>query len=349
MVVNLCRAIDRDRFDVRVLCLRSLGEFAPQVEALGIPVTLLPQKARRGDYLAFRKVAKILRQQRIDVIHTHNTQPFIDGVIGGLLAGTRTMVHTDHARDFPDKRRYMFAEWALSHFTYRVVGVSEHTTGNLIRYERMSPKRVLTIRNGISGAPFERGVDRERKRAELGIVGPGPVIGLGVRLTEQKGVGYLLQALPALLRQQPQLTLVIAGDGDKAAELAQQARSLGVHEHVRFIGSRIDMPEVIQLFDVYVLPSLWEGLPMVLLEAMASGCPIVATDVGGNATAVRPGVNGLLVPARDPATLAIAVGGLLADESLRRTLGANGRRLFETEFSAEQMARKYEVLYLRQL
>src|SRR5512139_4112376 len=125
VIVNLCRTIDRERFDVSVLSLRHLGEFVPIVEKLGIEVVLLPQKQNSIDYLSFLKVAKILRAKKIDVIHTHNTQPLIDGTLGALLAGVKTIVHTDHSREFPDKRRYMFAEWLLSHFVYKMVGVSK--------------------------------------------------------------------------------------------------------------------------------------------------------------------------------------------------------------------------------
>ena len=102
VVVNLCRTINRDKFDVSVLCLRTLGEFVPEVEKLGIKVFFLPQK-KGTDYFSFLGVAKILRREKIEVIHTHNTQPFIDGTIGALLSGVKTIVHTDHARSFPIK------------------------------------------------------------------------------------------------------------------------------------------------------------------------------------------------------------------------------------------------------
>ena len=109
---------------------------------MGIRVLYLPQKKDGTDYLAFLKVAKILRQEKTDVIHTHNTQPFIDGTIAAMISGVKTIVHTDHARDFPDKRRYMFAEWMMSQFAYKVVGVSEHTSKNLMKYEKISSKKI---------------------------------------------------------------------------------------------------------------------------------------------------------------------------------------------------------------
>jgi len=198
VVVNICRTIDREYFDVSVLCLRELGPFTPEIEKLGIKVFCIPQKKTGVDYFSFLKVAKILRQQQIEIIHTHNTQPFIDGVIGGLIAGVNTMIHTDHARDFPDKKRYMFAEWLMSHFVYKVVGVSEHTSQNLIRYEKISPGKIVTIYNGIDGSKYDIVIDKKKKRSELGIRGNDPIIGLGVRLTDQKGLTFLLQAMPEL-------------------------------------------------------------------------------------------------------------------------------------------------------
>lgn len=347
VVVNLCKAIDRDLFDIEVLCLRASGEFVQDVERLGIRVMLLPQKSQGTDYLSFLKVARILRDRKIDVIHTHNTQPFIDGALGGLLAGVRTIVHTDHARQFPDKRRYMFAEWLLSHAVYRVVGVSGDTSKNLVTYEKISPKKIVTIRNGVDGHSYQAPIDTIPKRRQLGLPSSAPIIGLGARLTEQKGISFLLRAIPALLREQPELVLVVAGDGPVRGDLEGEAHRLGIASHIHFIGPRTDMPEIIRLFDVYVLPSIWEGLPMVLLEAMASGCPIVATDVGGNPDAVRHGYNGYLVPARDHSALASALARLVSDRALREEFGRNGRTLFEREFSAAQMARRYEQLYLR--
>ncbi len=346
VVVNICRAIDRQAFDVQVLCLRALGPFSVDIERLGIEVLLLPQTTHT-DYLSFLKVASLLRRHRIDVIHTHNTQPFVDGTLGALLAGVRTIVHTDHARDFPDRRRYMVAEWAVSHFAYRVVGVSDHTSANLSRFEKIPPRKIETIPNGIDSSMFDVAVDVEHKRHELQIPAGTTVIGIGVRLAEQKGICYLLQALPVIVRRFPQVMLVIAGEGPLAEELRAQARSLGLEPHVRFLGPRIDVPELLKVFDLYVLPSLWEGLPMVLLEAMAAGCPIVATDVGGISSAIEHGSNGLLVKPADPESLAQAIIRLVADPALRQNMARAGRRVFLERFSADVMTRRYERLYQR--
>jgi len=346
VVATLCQNIDRDRFDVSVLCLRSLGPFAADIECLGIEVVLVPQKATT-DYLSFLKVARILRSLRIDVIHTHNTQPFVDGTLGALLAGVKTVVHTDHARPFPDKRRYMIAERAMSWRAYRVVGVSEHTSRNLVSYEKISRRKIETIPNGIDGARFDVEIDKIQKRREMGIAGDGPVIGLGVRLTSQKGITYLLKAMPEIVRRCPGVTLVVAGEGPLDDDLKSEASALGTGPNVRFVGPRLDVPELLKLFDVYVLPSLWEGLPMVLLEAMAAGCPIVATDVGGVSAAIHTGVNGVLVAPEDPDAIADAVINLLKDENLRQRYAVASREVFRKRFSAQIMTRAYERLYQR--
>ena len=348
VVVNLCKTVNGDLFDVSVLCLRALGSFVPEVQALGIPIHFLPQNNGHTDYFSFLKVAQILRHEKIDVVHTHNTQPFVDGTIGALLSGVKTIVHTDHARDFPDKLRYMVAERIASHFAYRVVGVSEHTSMNLRKYEKIPSGKIVTIYNGVDRKKFDIYIDKQQKRAELGIRGSGPVIGLGVRLSKQKGITYLLKAMPAIIPQFPEIMLVLAGEGPLEEDLRQETRALGIENHVLFIGPRLDIPDLLKLYDIYVLPSLWEGLPMVLLEAMAAGCPIIATDVGGVSIAVRHGVNGTLVKPEDPETLAKEIIRLLHDRDIRQLYADNGRKIFEEHFSAEAMTRQYERLYLRQ-
>lgn len=346
VVVNICKSIDREKFDISVLCLRSLGDFASAVEQLGIRVYSLKPKNDDTQYLAFFQIAKFLREHRAQVIHTHNTQPLLDATPASLIAGRQTIIHTDHARDFPDKKRYMVAEWLMSHFVYRIVGVSEHTSKNLMKYERISADKIVTIPNGIDETTYDIEIDIDKKKGELGISAKAPVIGLGVRLTAQKGITYLLNAMPTVIRWFPAIALVIAGEGPLYNELQRETWALGIQDHVFFIGPRLDMPEVLKVFDLYVLPSVWEGLPMVLLEAMAAGCAIVATDVGGNRTPVQHGVNGSLVPAREPESLSAEIIRVLADRELRQGYVQEGRKMVSENFSARAMTRKYEELYL---
>ncbi len=348
VIVNICKTIDRETFDISVLCLRELGEYTPEIEDLGIKVRLLPQK-KGTDYLSFTKVALILRDEQVEIIHTHNTQPMVDGVLGAMFSGVKTIIHTDHARSFPDKLRYMFAEWLASHFCYRIVGVSEHTSRNLVEYERISPKRIVTIMNGIDARKYQKTIDKELKKKELGICTQGFILGLGVRLEEQKGISYLIKAMVKVRQKFPDIALVIAGKGSLENELKKETAELGLGNSVLFVGPRLDMPDLLKLFDLYVLPSNWEGLPMVLLEAMASGCPIVATAVGGNSMAIKHGHNGSLVEPRNPDRLAEEIIRVLSDKNIMSRYVDSGYDTFKKDFSAEIMTRKYEKLYLRNL
>lgn len=346
VIVNLCRNIDRSRFDVTLLCLRKLGPFAEEIEQLGIKVLLLPQKEKRTDYLSFFKVGKILKLEDTQVIHTHNTQPLIDGTLGALLTnGKQRVIHTDHARQFPDKRRYMFAEWCMSHFVYKMVGVSDQTTRNLHQYEKIPRKKLMTIQNGIDNLRFQVTIDTQAKRQVLGIRSTGPVIGVISRLEKVKGITYLLRAMPAVLERIPSATLLVVGDGSEKDSLEAEAKQLGIWQNVLFTGPRHDIPEVFQVLDTYVLPSLSEGLPIGLLEAMAAGCPVVASNVGGIPSVITHAANGSLFPAGKPEKITEALLALLARESLRNKYSKNGRSTIKTAFSAQLMARQYEKLY----
>ena len=346
VVVNICRTIDRDKFEVVVLCLRELGELVTDVEKLGIEVIQLPKDEGKTDYFSFLKVATIIKNKKIDVIHTHNTQPFFDGTLAAIKAGVRTLIHTDHARQFPDKKRYMFAEWLVSKYAYKVVGVSEHTSNNLIKYEKISPKKITTITNGIDERVYDISINVNDKKQQLGISNNHPVIGLGVRLTEQKGISILLQSMKSILDKFPDAALVIAGDGNYKGELEKQVKELKLQDNVVFLGVRNDIAELLKLFNLYVLPSYSEGLPMVLLEAMASGCPIVSTDVGGVSMAVKDNVTGLLVAPKNTKELTHAMLTILENENLKDEFVRQGKILFEKKFSAKSMMAQYEALYL---
>lgn len=344
VIVNLCKSIDQNRFRASVLCLRNRGEFASEVECIGIPVHLLPQ-TDKTDYLSFLKIACILRRERIDVIHTHNTQPFVEGTLGALLSGVRRVVHTDHARDFPDKMRYMVAERLAAIYADNVVAVSDHTARNLKKYEKIPEKKIIVIPNGIDGKHFRQKMDVEAQKNEFNIPHNVPVIGLGVRLSEQKGITYLLSAMPDILRRHPHTVLVIAGNGPLETHLRRQAAELGIKRSVRFVGPLIDIRKLLCMLDIYVLPSLWEGLPMVILEAMAAGCPIIATNVGGNKTAIRNNVNGILVPPANPKAIGEQVIALLNDNERRTKFIEKSSTLFRKKFESHRMAEQYMALY----
>jgi sugar transferase (PEP-CTERM/EpsH1 system associated) len=346
VVVTLARTIDRERFDVSVLCMNTAGELARDLEEEGVPVLTVPSP-RHPDYLAALRVFRILRRSRIDVLHTHNTQPFLEAGFASLLAGVRTLVHTDHGRGWPDLRRYVWGERVMSGFAYRVVGVSKETSAQLIEFGKIDPKKVVTIRNGIDPRPFDLAADRSHLRRELGISERVPVICTVARFEREKGVDVLIGALPTIVRAMPDLICLIVGYGEQEDELKASVRSHGVQARVQFLGPRRDVADILMAADCYVLPSRREGLPMTILEAMAASRPVVATRVGGIPGAVTDGRTGLLVEPESPAALASAVLQLFAEPARLQAYGVEARKRFDADFSANAMTREYENLYLR--
>jgi len=345
VVATLCRAVDPDEFESSVLCLRGRGPVADQLAAEGFEVLSIASDPSRPDYLAAVKVARLLRQHPVDVIHSHNTTALLFGVSGARLAGIRRAVHTDHSRVYPEQWHIRLAEWLMVHAVEQVVAVSDSTALDLVQHIGVPPDRIQTILNGIDPGPFDNPVDSRALRLELGLAPEQPVIGLAVRLASQKGLGVLLDAAALLRREFPGLQLAIAGEGDQRQLLEAQAAELGLGEVAHFLGVRHDVPDLLRMIDVYVLPSFWEGLPMGVLEAMAASRPIVATDVGGIGRAISHESSGLLVRPKDPQELADAIGRMLREPEFAESCGREARAVFEKRFSASHMARSYEVLY----
>ena len=347
VVQTLCMSLDQERFDPRVLCLRKEGPIADELRAAGIPVTCLPYDANRVDRFAFMRVAEMMRRENINVVHTHNTDALLTGALAARMAGVRTVVHTDHARAFPDRLRYMVAEHLASHAVYRVVGVSEHTTRNLANYIRIPRRKLVTIPNGVDGSAYRALPDGADARASLGLGMHQRVIGTGARLTPQKALHVLIEAVARVSEHVPDVVLIIAGEGPEEAALREAADRHGIGGSVRFVGYWRDVPRLLAALDVYALSSVWEGLPMAVLEALAAGCPVVSTDVGGVSTALQHEKTGLLVPVGDVTALEAALERALTDQVLRNTIVSAGKRAFEEHFSARAMTERYEALYER--
>jgi glycosyltransferase involved in cell wall biosynthesis len=349
VVVNLCRHLDRDRFEVAACCLNFRGPFADELEKDSIPVHLAPHKTEGTDYAVFWGLKDILKKVKPHIVHTHNTNALFDGFLGSVLAGVPVKIHTDHARRFPDKMRYMIAEGIIGLFLDHVIAVSEETRQNLIKYEHISPKKISVINNGIDGSRYDITIDVQKKKEELGLTGFKHIAGLGVRLTEEKGITYLIKAAPMILKRYPDTAFILAGDGYLKEKLQKEVGIMGLDKNFFFLGPRLDIPEILQVLDVYVLPSEREGLPLVILEAMAAGKAIVATDVGGNSAAIDNGSTGYLVPALNPDALSDKVCELLENPDRRAEFSKASREHFYSAFEVKHMARKYEKVYLETL
>lgn len=345
IVSCLARRIDTNRFEPSVCCLLRKGFFTPELEAAGIPVHVIPEDARGRTRKSIMALAKLLKRERIDAIHTHNTHPFVEGAIAASLARTPIRIHTDHSRAFPDHQRYMIAERLVSHLVDRVVAVSQHSRNDLIEFEHISPRKIDVIANGVDMRPEP--FDVAELKATLGLADNWPIAISVSRLTEQKGTHYFVDAMPAVLAQYPRAKFLIVGDGELRPELEQQAAALGIESAVEFFGYRKDVPRFLAVSDIFVSSSIWEGMPLGLLEVMAYGKPIVGASVGGVPEVIRDGSTGFLVPPRSPQAIAGKILGLASDRDLAARMGASAQALYYEKFTEKSMVGNYEQLVLR--
>lgn len=296
----------------------------------------------------------LLRRHQPQVVETFTPDSNLLGLPLAWLAGVPVRIATHRA--FIDKRPgwYPRLHGALvnSGIVSTLIAVSEQVRKMAVEVEKVRPEKVQVILNGVDLPPLEpekRAHIRQKVRQELGLPPECPLLLTVGRLTEQKGHTYLLQAIPAVLESHPGAVFAFAGEGELQDKLTAQAAELGISRAVCLLGLRPDALRLLQAADVFVLPSLWEGMSMALLEAMAAGLPVVVSEVEGIGDLLTPERDGLVVPPRDPAALAGAITRLLSDGGLRGQLGKAARQKVAADFSAEAMCARYADVFWRLL
>ena len=315
---------DRARFDVGLVGLKGSEPASERLGEQGIPVHHLGRG--RFDPRILTDLVVAARAHHARILHVHGYAAADFGRLAARAVGARLVLH-EH---FADPRMPAYQAWAdrlLAPFTDRAIAVSGSTRDFLVRERFVPQSRVRLIWNG---APLDEfapvGKERAlRVRRELAIPDDAPVVGAIGRLNTQKGHAYLLEAAPRVLEAEPRAFFLIAGDGDLREPLRQQARALGLGERVRFVGHRTDVPDLLGAIDVLAIPSLYEGTPLALFEAMAAGKAIVSSAVDGCAEVLEHGRTALLVPPRDATALACALSALLVHEDQRRALSEAAR------------------------
>lgn len=349
LLVTLASCIDRAHFDLHVLALRPCpdSEVAPRLRRLGIPVAELNH---RGSYdlPALIAVMRYIRRHRIDIVHTHLLAADVTGRVAGFLT-RRPVVSTIHnCRTDLDKepyRRQWMERWTARMMCQRLVAVSELLREETAAWFGLPLHRVDAITNGIDTLRFQQPAAFDAALFKQSLLGGDFLLVTNVaRLVPQKAQHHLLEAARVVIAARPDVRFLLVGDGPLRSTLeAQVARGLG--GKVIFAGSRSDIPDVLAATDVFALSSLWEGLPLTLIEALAAGCPVVATNVGGVPQVIRDGVTGLLVPPANPAALAAAILECLRQPARARQFGAQGQTLVSQQFGMRDWARKLESLY----
>jgi glycosyltransferase involved in cell wall biosynthesis len=348
-VVNLALGFDRSRFDLHLACLRNTGELLREVERLPVPRPVFNIGRRlygpRTLWQAFR-LARYVRRNLIQIVHSYGFYSNVFAVPAARMAGASIIVASIRDRGdilTPAQRRIQ--QWACR--LADCVLVNAEAIRDTLIEQGYRPDNIVVIRNGIVLSRFGKRERGAALRRELGLPPSAPLVFVFSRLNRMKGVEYFLDAAALLAPRFPEVRFLIVGDGAGRWELEAHAGRLGLAERVTFTGFRTDVPDLLPEAAISVLPSLSEGLSNSLLESMASGVPVVAARVGGNPEIVEHDVSGLLVPARDSAALAGAIGSLLQDPRLAARLGEAGRRRVTELFSMERSLSEVEGLYER--
>jgi len=341
-MVLLAKGLPRERFRVEVATLTRLGPLAAELEAAGVPVTPIA-KRHKVDPLALARLIALLRSKRFDILQTWIFAANTYGRIAAGRAKVPVVVTAEMAVDLWKGRAQLAIDRVLARSTDRVVGNSLAVV-DFYRKAGVPEDRLACIPSGIADEE-PPAVDPAAVRAEFGIAPGAPLALFAGRLAPQKGVGDLLSALDVLQNVRPDVRTLIAGDGPLRGELEETARSYHLAEFVRFLGHRDDVPRLLAAADLLVLPSAYEGLPNVVLEAMRFRKPVVATAAPGTTEVVADGVTGLLVPLRSPTALAQAIRTLVDDPWLAQRLGKAGRARVEAEFHADAMVARFADLY----
>lgn len=349
-LLEMWRRLDRSRFDVRIAVLKREGAFTPLVEATGLPIHDLGVGRRLYDATGLRgwlRLVSLVREFRPDVVHGYLFGPNLFAALAGRLCGVPVTCVAKRNVDAFETPRQISVQRLAHRLATHVTAVSREVAASSVALG-VPAERVTVIENGVDVARFDGATCRDGVEGIEGVPAGAAIVGSVGCLAPRKDYGTLLAAL-ALLGRDREWRCALAGDGPDRAALEARAAELGVADRVLFLGERSDVDRLLPAFDVFVLSSREEGIPNALLEAMAAARPCVATRVGGNAEVLEDGRTGWLVPARDPAALAGALGRALADPAEAARRGAAARAAMIAERSIEAMVRRHEAYYLRAL
>ncbi len=358
-LVNLINRMPEERYRHVIICLTESSDFS---QRLNRPIPIYALNKREGKDLGlYWRLWKLLRQLKPDLVHTRNLAT-LEGQFCALMAGVSARVHGEHGWDIQDLSgrtpRYLRMRKLFRPLIDHYIPLSLHQQQYLTDTVGVRKDRFTTIRNGVdterfytapgpAAAPCEN-PDPEKKLLPEGFTQPDSiVVGTVGRLEPVKDQATLVKAFARAAGRdsQQRLRLLLVGDGSQRDSLSRLIAEEGIDKRVYMAGSREDIPDLMRQMDIFVLPSLAEGISNTILEAMASGLPVVATDVGGNAELVQEGRTGFMVPAEDVEAMAERLGHYTLDEKLIKTQGQASREFALKEFSIQRMVSNYQAVY----
>ena len=346
MISMLTAGLNQGQFRIIVGLFRP-GWLQAECEVRGVRTCVMPL-AGLLNLQWFLACLRLLRKEQVALIHAHEFSAILCGWIVAMLAGV-PFVATVHGKNYfwEKLRRRMVYRSVSRHGT--MVAVSQDLKQFIFDKVGVAQNRVQVIYNGVAPAQMVTDEEAQKCKAELEVSGCYPLLGVVGSLYPVKGHRFLLEAMPEILGLWPKARLLVIGRGELEVALKEQVERLAIGANVHFLGMRQDVPRLLSVLDVFVLPSLSEGLSLALLEAMASGKPVVATRVGGNPELIDHGRTGFLVQSEDAKDLAANLLKLLNDSGTMQQFGRQARERVQQYFSIEQVVDRYRDLYARSL
>ena len=338
-----------DRYRFVFFCLDEIGPLGEQLAGEGFDVLDLHRKPG-VDWSVARRLARLTNKHGVDLLHAHQYTPFFWSALSRVPRTRPPIIFTEHGRHYPDQRKVkrVLANKVLLRSGDRVTAVGQFVKQALVNNEGIADQRIEVIYNGIDPTPLDAqqaAKARVEVRAQLNLAPDQPVALQVARFHPVKDHATSIRAFAHMAGQIPDACLLLAGEGEKRSESQALATKLGVADRVRFLGERDDVPQLMAAADLFVLSSLSEGISLTLLEAMAAGLAIAATDVGGNREVIAAGESGLLSPRGDDRALAANLAALLSDRDRRTAMGRAGRKRLLDTFTQRQMHDHYAALF----
>ncbi len=349
VVLNLAERLDKSKFEVVVCSLCEHKVWDKNFGASGVETRNFRMR-NLFDIGAILALSKFIRDNRFHIVHTHLPRADFYGRLVARLCHVPFIFSTVHSAEKHREKKHKFLHSFLDKismgFANEIIAVAESVKRHIIDKQGIDSDKIVVIRNGIDIGRYAGSGNPEVTRREFGFHNNSVIVGVVGRLNKQKGLAFFLRAACEVLKVEKRVQFLIVGEGPQRYELERLSKRLGIDQWVVFSGFRADVPSVLSVMDIFVMPSLVEGFPLSLLEAMAVGKPVIASNIGGIPEIVKDRESGILVPPRDPEALAEAIVELLKDRANWKVMGENGRQRVIEYFNVERMVRDYEEFYL---
>ena len=354
VMVDFLLKLDPNKYKIHVIC-QTEGDLTQALTENNISFITLPQLKRRispyYDIFSFFKLLFLFKKYKFDIVHTHSSKPGFVGRIAAKLANVPCIVHTVHGFAFhqfsSDYNRilFRFLERIAGLVSDKIILLNHYDYSYAIKNRIAKCNKLTIIYNGISINKIDIVVDVTRKKKQLSIPNGFKVVGSVGRLWDQKAPQAIINAIPIVIKEYPNVIFLIIGDGPLLKKLKTMVDQLSINNNIKFLGWRKDVPELLKTLDVFIQPSLWEGLSLSIMEAMACQLPVIATDIKGNNEVVLDNITGYLIQPNCPEELAQRIVILLKNKALSLQMGLSGAKRIKTKFNIDLYVGKTEQVY----